>query len=56
MVEQCRCHKCDKAIEENYYCNQCASYLNLKQYQYQQEQKLKPKENKAKSIHNLMFG
>jgi hypothetical protein len=47
-----KCHKCDKAIEENYYCDECASYLK----QYQQEQEQKAKENKAKAIHDSMFG
>jgi ATP sulfurylase len=54
MKQECKCHKCDKEIEENYYCDECASYL--KQYQYQQEQKQKPKINGAKLIHKAMFG
>jgi hypothetical protein len=48
----CRCHKCEKPISENYYCDECASYLN----QYKQKQKEKPKEKKAKAIHDFMFG
>jgi hypothetical protein len=48
-----KCHKCDKAIEENYYCEECASYL--KQFQYQQKQKPKIN-NGAKLIHQSMFG
>lgn len=36
MKQECKCHKCDKAIEENYYCDECASYLK------QNQQKPKP--------------
>lgn len=52
MKQECKCHKCEKPISENYYCEECASYI--KQYQYQQKQEQKPK-NPAKLIHKAMF-
>jgi hypothetical protein len=52
MKQECKCHKCEKPISENYYCEECANYLK----QYQQEQKPKQKENYAKMIRDSMFG
>jgi hypothetical protein len=53
-----KCHKCDKLIEDNFYCDSCAMDLKLdvlKKHTHAQEQKPKPK-NPAKMIHKAMFG
>lgn len=45
-----KCHKCDKLIEDNFYCDSCADLkleVNI--------QKPRPK-NPAKLIHKAMFG
>ncbi|MGB5089523.1 MAG: hypothetical protein WBN72_01130 [Nitrososphaeraceae archaeon] len=30
MKQECKCHKCDKEIEEDYYCDECVSVLKQK--------------------------
>jgi len=48
-----KCHKCEKPITDNYYCDECAiEKLDL----LKSKPNLKPKVNGAKLIHKAMFG
>jgi hypothetical protein len=48
-----KCHKCEKPISENYYCDECA----IEKLDLLKQPNLKPKpKNPAKLIHKAMFG